>query len=406
MSLAGVTAVRAARLIDGTGRLPVERPVVLIEDGRFRAIHAGDTPALPAGARLVDCGDATLLPGLIDCHEHLAMRHERGTGRVQMEDAEPEIAFRIARTLTEIIQMGVTSVRTAGDKNHLDVAAARYVESGYVPGPRVYPSGAGIRSSHGHGDAATTVVDGVDAVRRGVRESIRKGSHHIKLFVTGGTGAPGTEPRTAYYTPAEIQVAVEEAHNAGRKLMAHAHGGPGVDWLIDAGADSIEHGAFLTDAQIERMARAGTWYVPTLAVSFHDHSADAGRQPPEVIEKRLRSREFRAQIMARALAAGVRLAAGTDSWHGEVWYELELLVRFGLTPMQALFAATRDAADLLGHLDDIGTVESGKRADLIAVMGDPLEDISVTRRVALVLRDGIPFVDRTATFPLGVPVSQ
>lgn len=393
-----MTVVKGGQLIDGTGRPPLPQPVVVIESGRINRILSGDAAATlewPAGAHIIDCDGATLLPGLIDCHEHLAMRHERGSGRTQMQDPDHEIAFRIAKTLAEIIQSGVTSVRTAGDKHHLDVAAARYVEAGYIPGPRIYPCGAGIRSSHGHGDAATTIVDGVDAVRKGVRESVRKGSHHIKLFVTGGLGSAETEPCVSYYTMPEIQAAIEEAHNVGRKVMAHAHGGPGVDWLIDAGVDSIEHGIHMTARQLDRMARAGIWYIPTLAVSFHEQPAGAGQPPPEVLAKHATARARRAEVMAQAQHAGVRLAAGTDSWHGEVWFELELLVRFGLTPAQAILAATRDAAALMGHLDDMGTLEAGKRADLIAVHGDPLVDISVMKQVMLVLRDGISFVNRT-----------
>lgn len=188
-----VVVVKAAALIDGTGREPIRRPWVVIEGGRFVRITAGEAPDIPSDAEVVDAGDDTLLPGLIDCHEHLGLRFELGYERRQMEDPDREIVFRMAKSALEAIEGGVTSVRIASEKDHLDVLAKKYIDAGYLPGPRIYPSGAGLRPSHGHG-ATPDVVDGVEAVRRGVREAIGKGSHHIKLFVTGGIGTLGSDP--------------------------------------------------------------------------------------------------------------------------------------------------------------------------------------------------------------------
>jgi imidazolonepropionase-like amidohydrolase len=384
------TVVKGAALIDGTGREPIRRPSVVIADGRFRRIASGEVPDLPSDAEVIDAGDATLLPGLIDCHEHLFLRYELGSEHGQKEVPTHELAFRMARTAQQDIQAGVTSVRIANERHHLDVVARRYIDNGYIPGPRVYPSGSGIKPSHGHG-LASTIADGVDEIRRAVRESIARGSHHIKLYLTGGTITIGTDPRTPYYTREEIQVAIAEAHRAGKKVMVHCHGGPAADWAIEAGVDSIEHGAYLTEAQLTAMAKSGTWFVPTLTVQFHP-PLEPDLRPPEVIKQRMRSRESVSEAMRIAVPAGVRIAAGTDAWHGELWFELELLVKFGLSPMQAMLAATRDAADLLGELDEIGTIEEGKLADLIAVRGDPLQDISTIKDVCLVVRDGIRFV--------------
>ena len=386
------TVVKAAALIDGTGGEVIRHPSILIEGGTFRKIVTGEASGLPSDADLIDLGAATLLPGLIDCHEHLGLRHERGYERGQMLDPEPEIAFRIAKSAQEDIQQGVTSVRIAGEKNHLDVLAKKYIEAGYLPGPRVYPAGGGIRPSHGHGATGTTIADGVDAVRRAVRESIFKGSHHIKLFATGGTGTIGTDPRRSYFTQDEIRVAIEETHNVGKTIMAHMHGGPAIDWGIEAGLDSIEHGAYLSDTQIEKLAASKTWYVPTLTISFHDRGPGPDLRPPDVIEKGIQARAARAGVMPKVIQAGVKLATGCDSWHGSVWLEIELFVRFGLTPMQAIMAATRNGAELLGELDSIGTVEEGKLADLIAVKGDPLQDVGTIRYPTFVMRDGIRFV--------------
>lgn len=385
------TVVKAAALVDGTGGEPIRQPSVLIADGKFQKIVAGDGSGLPSDAEVIDLGDQTLLPGLIDCHEHLGLRHERGYERGQMLDPEYEIAFRMAKSAAEDIKAGVTSVRTAGDKNHLDVVAKKYIEEGYLPGPRVFPAGGGIRPSHGHGATGTTIADGVDAVRRAVREAFFKGSHHVKLFATGGTGTIGTDPRRAYFTREEIEVAVYEAHNNGKTIMAHMHGGPAIDWGIEAGLDSIEHGAYLTDAQIEKLAKSSTWYVPTLSVSFHERPKPDLR-PPDVIAKGVAARAARSEVMPKVISAGVKLAAGCDSWHGAVWLEIELFVRFGLSPMAAIQTATRNAAMLLGEIDTIGTVEEGKLADIIAVKGDPLQDVGTLKSPTFVMRDGIRFV--------------
>jgi imidazolonepropionase-like amidohydrolase len=385
------TIVKAAALIDGTGRETVRDVSVLIADGRFQRIVTGAGSGLPSDAEVIDVGANTLLPGLIDAHEHLGLRHERGYERGQMLDPEHEIAFRMAKSARENIEAGITSVRIAGDKNHMDVVCKKYIDEGYIPGPRVYTAGAGIRPSHGHGATATTIGDGVDGVRRAIRESVAKGSHHIKLFVTGGTGTIGTDPLISYFTREEIAAGIEEAHNVGRRTMAHIHGGPGADYAIEAGLDSVEHGAYLTEAQVEKMIKHGTWLVPTLTVSFHERPQPDHR-PPEVIEKGRLARAARAEQMPWVIRSGLKIAAGCDSWHGEVAMEMELFCEFGMTPMRAIQSATRDAADLLGELHDIGTVEVGKRADLIAVEGDPLADISAARNVRLVLRDGIRFV--------------
>lgn len=393
-----VLIVKAAALIDGTGRPPIRHPWVVIDGGRIARIAAGEAPDLPSDAEVIDARATTLLPGLIDCHEHLGLRFELGYERGQMEDPDREIVFRMAKSAAEAIQCGVTSVRIASEKNHLDVLAKKYIDAGYIPGPRVYPSGAGLRPSHGHG-ATPDVVDGFEAVRRGIRDAIGKGSHHIKLFVTGGIATLGSDPRLPYFSQEEIRVAIDEAHRVGRKVMAHIYGGPGADWAIEAGVDSVEHGAYLSEQQIAWMAERGTWLVPTLTVIFHDRGAGDALQPPEVIEKFERAKGALEDVVRNAIRMGVKIATGCDSWHGKVWYEMEHLVRLGMAPMDAIRAATSGAADLLGEREQIGTVEEGKLADLVAVAGDPLEDISVVREVRLVLRDGIRFVDAAAGAP-------
>lgn len=385
------TVVKAAMLIDGTGREPTMRPSVVIDGGRFVRIAAGEAPDLPSDAQVIDVGSAILLPGLIDCHEHLGPREELGYWRRQMQDPDVEIAFRMVKSAKEAIEGGVTSARMLGDKNGLDLVAKKYIDTGYIVGPRVYPSLAGIRSAHGHGATATTNADGVDAVRKAVRETVFKGAHHIKIFITGGIGTIGTDPRTTYYTREEIHVAIEESHNVNKKIATHCYGGKGADWAIEAGMDCIEHGAYLTEEQIAAMAKQGIFHDPTTIAYFHERP-ESHERPAEVIAKGEQAREFSAQNVRRGKEAGLKIVTGTDGWHGEVWHEMGLLVRFGRSPMEAIMAATRNGAELLGELDQIGTVEVGKLADLIAVKGDPLADISAMKDVCLVMRDGMRYV--------------
>lgn len=382
--------VKASSLIDGTGSDPITKPWVVIENGRIKSILTGEAPQLPSDANIIDAGRLTLLPGLIDSHEHMGLRFERGYERAQMQDPEADIVFRIAKTAQEDIDGGVTSVRTVGDKNHLDVLAKKYIDEGYIPGPRIYPSGAGIRPSHGHGATATTIADGADELRKAIRQSVFKGSHHIKLFITGGVGTIGTDPRTAYYSQEEIEVAIQESHRVNRKVLAHVHGGPGATWAIMSGLDSLEHGVYLTDEQIDLMKEYGTWHVPTLTVMFHEPDERGERlTPPEVKEKMKRAREHGGEAISKSIAAGNRIAAGCDSWHGMVWMEMSLLVRFGMSPMEAIKAGTLYGAELLGEDHDIGSVEPGKRADIIAIEGDPLENIDDVGQVRLVFKDGV-----------------
>ena len=389
-----VRILKAKALIDGTGSSIIHFPVIVIAGNKIERVAQGDWSDYPSDAQVTDLGDVTLLPGLIDSHEHMALRPERGYERRQMQDPSVDIALRAASSCRTDLLAGVTTIREAGSKDYIDMACQNAIETGYIIGPRVLTCGPGIRSTHGHGATATTIADGVDAVREEVRSHLFAGVHHLKLFVTGGTGTIGTVPTRSYYTQPEIAVCIDEAHRMGKTVMAHIHGGEGATDAINAGLDSLEHGAFLTDDQLELMEKRGTWLVPTMSVAFREHKTVPGTManPPEVVAKGEAARQARAQLIPKVAKSAVRIAAGTDSHHGEVWVECATLVRFGYTPMQAILAATRWGAELAGELATLGSVEAGKLADIIAVRGDPLQDIAALASPVFVMKDGVQYV--------------
>ena len=366
----------------------MQNGVVLVENDRIQAAGAADQIDIPAGVETIDVGEATILPGLIDAHEHLGLCPELGYERGQMESPEVDICFRMARNARTNLRSGTTTVRTVGDKSSLDLVCRKAIEEGFIPGPRVIASGAGIRPSHGHGATATRIANGVEAVRAAVRQHVFDGVDHIKLFVTGGTGTLGTVPWQTYFTRDEIAVAVEEAHNVNMTVSAHCHGGNGADWCIDTGVDSIEHGAWCTIEQFERMAQKGTWLVPTLGISFRKPKPGDKPKPPEIIAKKEQSKKLRRELFPKIIDMGIKMAAGTDNLHGMVWFELECMIDLGMDPMAALLTATRDAAELCRRSDSLGTLEPGKLADIMACRGDVLKNISALQDVTFVMKGG------------------
>jgi imidazolonepropionase-like amidohydrolase len=381
-------AIKGRELIDCTGAGPIQYAVVLVEGDKITDVGTGADVSIPQDAEIIDMGDATILPGLIDAHEHLGLTPGLGYERGQMESPEVEIAFRMARNARTVLKSGVTTVRTCGDKNSLDLVCKKVIEEGFIPGPRVVASGAGIRPMHGHGATATTIADGVEAVRAAVRSHLFSGVDHIKLFVTGGTGTIGTVPWQTYYTRDEIAAAVEEAHNVNKTVSAHCHGGNGADWCIETGLDSIEHGAWCSMEQHKRMAEKGTWLVPTLCIAFREPQPGDKPKPPEVAAKGKEAKRLRTESFPKILDLGIKIAAGTDNLHGMVWRELELFVQLGMEPMAALLTGTKNAAELARKQDSIGTLEKGKLADIIAVNGNPLVDIGCLKNVSLVMKGG------------------
>ena len=359
---------------------------VRVEGGRIAAVGRG----LPRdGAELLEAAGHTLLPGLIDCHVHLAYDGRPGEP-LNPVDPVPVYAWRMANNARATLHAGFTSVRDLGAPQAINCDLMRAVDSGMVEGPRIVPAGRMITMTGGHGWPIGREADGADEVRKAVREQLKAGARAIKLMASGGVMTPGVDPRSPQLGLEELSAGVEEAHKAGVKTASHAQAAAGIRNAVFAGIDSIEHGIYLEDDVIEEMKRRGTMLVATLTAPHNINALGEGAgMPPHVLEKSRMVAEAHLDSFRRALRAGVPLASGTDAGtpgnhHGQNAQELRLMVEHGLSPAEALRAATVHAAALLGLGEQTGRIAPGLAADLLLVAGDPLADITVLERPQLI----------------------
>jgi imidazolonepropionase-like amidohydrolase len=383
-------AYRAARVFDGISEGMIEDGAVVVEDGRIASV--GPARGLPEA---VDLGDVTLMPGLIDAHVHLVWDASAEPHEVVARQSRALTVLRCAKNAALHLRAGVTTVRDVGSTDGLAVEIGRAVELGILSGPRVVAAGRAIAMTGGHGWFLGREADGPDALRRAVREEIKAGASCIKLMASGGVYGHAEEPGSPQLTVEEMRSGVEEAHKAGRKAAAHAYSVEAINNALEAGVDSVEHGSFLDRETIERMREQGTYLVPTMSVYAAMAEKGPGLGSPEYITRKTAEvLEASGEAFRLALEVGVPVAAGTDCGapghpHGTLPEELRLMVEAGATPLQALRFGTSAAAELLGLGDEVGALEPGKRADLLAVAGDPTLDIQSLREVRLVLRDGV-----------------
>src|SRR5262245_48301184 len=403
-----------ATLIDGTGAAPVSDATVVIDGERIVSTGARERASWPAHARTVDLSGLTLIPGLIDTHDHLASHGYALSTRWGLDEPASTVHLRTANVLEQTLAMGYTTVRDAGG---LDAGFKLAIEEGLAEGPRLCLGLKIISPTGGIGDSVSasghscfvpldpnlpdSVANGARQVRQVVRTMVRAGADAIKCATTGGASSRrGHGPTDPAFSREEMRVLVEESHALGRKVMCHALGGPGLRLAVEAGVDSIEHGCYLADEPdlLTIMAERGIVLTPTLLVYVYHRESDA----PHV---RARARALYArhvETVQMALAAGVKISAGTDAGgHGHPVNarELECLVEAGLSPMQAIRSGTALAAECLGR-DDLGTIQASRLADLVAVEGDPLRDIALLQRperIKLVWKGGRISVDRRAT---------
>jgi imidazolonepropionase-like amidohydrolase len=384
-------AIRCGTLFDGTGAGPVRDAMIVVADGRITAVGRADNTTAPPGAETLDLSDRFVMPGLIDCHTHASIVPGLGDQLGQLCRGPVPQALAATANLRKDLAAGTTTMRIMGEEHFVDVDLRDAIEAGIVTGPRLLVAGRGLAANNGHGRALTS-YDGVDEVRRGARENLRRGANHVKIFVTGGVSSPGTTPTSSAYTREEIRAAVEEADRVGTYAAAHAHGGPGLRLAVQEGVGTIEHGALASDEDIALMIERRVWLICTFSIFMHPTGIEQGDgQRPAIMEKVRWSRRVVDENFPRHLASGVRFACGTDSMHGLMPFELQTLVRLGVSPHDALLAGTRWGAEACRVDRELGTIEPGKRADLIAVDGDPLQDMAALGRVSLVMKDGVVY---------------
>lgn len=387
---------RHVSVVDGSGAPPAPDQWVLVEGGRITGTGPESGNGQHASEAMVDIDGAgcTLLPGLINCHVHLCNDGPPDLVRQVHDDAVPLATLRAVQNLVLTLRSGVTTVRDCGAADGIAIALAQAVTDGIIVGPRIVAAGRVITMTGGHGHFMGRESDGTDGVRRSVRTEMKSGAHFIKAMATGGVLTPGVEPDHGGLSEEELVAVARTAHESGRRTACHAIGGRGIKNALRAGIDSIEHGFHLDDDALQLAVDQGTFLVPTLVAieSILDH-ADDGLMPDFVIRKARTEAGAHHEAFARALDAGVRIAAGTDAGtpfnhHSDLPRELALMVRLGMSPGQAIAAATSVAAANLDIDHAVGTIEVGKDADLLLVRGDPTTDIDRIKDVTAVVRQG------------------
>ena len=401
--------INAGRLIDGVSKTPRVNVSILIHDGRIASVTDGF--ATPEGAEVIDLGNATVLPGLIDCHVHITSQFDGGNPIVEavtltrFDDAVRSTAYARNTLLS-----GFTSVRDVGADADVVIALKKAIAKGIVEGPRMWVAGPPLGPTGGHGDAANgldpelsgatwqnNIVNSPEEARRIVRELHRKGADLIKIMPSGGVLSIGDDPHLQLMADDEIAEVVKTAHGLGMKVAAHAHGVAAINAAVCLGVDSIEHGTYGDKDSYKLMKQHGTYLVPTMLIGQVVY--DVAKNHPEQLNpssaaKAIQTVPRMQQNLHDAYHAGVKIAFGTDQGlapHGTNAREFALMVKAGMTPMDAIIAATGSAADLIGDTADIGSIRPGRYADLIAVDGNPLADVTLLEHVPFVMKDGVVY---------------
>ena len=405
-----VTVIHAGKLLDKPGSPPRGPSTVIIRNGKIAEILPGHQQG-PAGATLIDLKDKFVLPGLIDSHVHLDSDAGGNAALIEaVTDSPARAAYRAAGNAKKTLMAGFTTVRNLGDGTGATLALRDAVAAGELPGPRIIDAGRSISTTSGHMDATLSVsedlhdsigqenlCDGVESCRQAIRKQVRRGVDVIKIATTGGVNSRIGAGLGRQLFDDEVKVLVDTAHLYGKKVAVHAHGDDGVNIALAAGADSIEHGTMMTDESIKLFKAAGAYYVPTLSTVngyLERLAANPNAYPPDVLAKVQWRIGVTGKSLAKAYPAGVKIAFGTDagvSKHGLNADEFELMVKHGMPASAAIQAATMNAATLLGVEKEVGSLEPGKAADLIAVAGDPIADITILKSVRFVMKDGRVF---------------
>jgi len=396
-----VTVIKAGRLIDvATGKVR-EHQLIVVTGKSITAVGSANSINVPAGAAVIDLSNQTVLPGLIDTHTHV-------TGDPTMPPYQgygvsiPREALKGARFARDTLLAGVTTIRNVGASGYTDIALRDAINDGDVIGPRMLASGPAIGITGGHCDdnmmapqydrQGEGVADGVDAVRAMVRKNIKYGADVIKYCGTGGVFSKGDTPAAQQYTPEEVAALVDEAHMAGRRVAVHAHGAEGIKVAIRAGVDTVEHASLIDEEGLELAKKHGTWLSMDIYNSEYTQAEGPKRgELEEFLQKDRDIAQIQRENFRRAVRKGIKLTMGTDSGvhrHGDNPKQLAWMVRYGMTPMQAIQAATKVGAEALGIEKTVGQIAPGYSADIIAVPADPLTDVSVLEHAAFVMKEG------------------
>ncbi len=408
--------LKAARMFDGKSNALAAPGLVVISDGKI--VGVGTDATVPAGAEVIDLGDATLMPGFIDAHTHLTMMYREDYARAALDGLQktiPEMALDASVNARVTLMAGFTTVRDVGSRDYLDAGLRNAINRGAVPGPRMLVAVHAIGATGGHCDETgyregaigpetgpeVGVINGPDEARRAVRLAHKYGATVIKTCATGGVLSLADAVDTPQLTQAELDALVDEAHALRLKTAAHAHGAEGAKRAIRAGIDSIEHGSFLDDEALDMMKAKGTYYVPTLmAVQGLSEQIAKGVPIPPAIKVKAEDAIAHIHVtFQKAIAKGIKIGLGTDAAvypHGRNAEEFHQMVDLGMKPIDALKAGTSNDADLLGLANKIGTLENGKLADVVAVPGDPLQNIRQTEHVFFVMKEGMIYKNEKA----------
>jgi imidazolonepropionase-like amidohydrolase len=390
------TIFRDGNVIIGNGQI-IEKGTVAINDNIISFVGATKKIRPSKKDTVFDLSGKTVLPGLIDCHVHLCLDGNPDPLGPLSQDSLPTTTLKTALHARLTLEAGVTTVRDLGGKDYVDIAIRDGIEARLLQGPRMLCGGKVICMTGGQGWQFGREANGADSVREGVREQLKAGANVIKLMATGGIITKGNDPGAAQLTLEELRAGVEEARKAGRRTASHAQGGEGIKNALLAGIDSIEHGVFLDEEAIQLMSERRAYLVPTLSAPYHIQRAGVkGGIPAYIVEKSNAVMKSHLQSIRKAYKAKIPIAMGTDAGtpfnrHGENPKEMELLVKVGFSPMEAIVAATKTASEVLGLEKLIGTIEKGKLADLIVVKGNPLEDIGLLQdkdKILAIMKEG------------------